>query len=126
MNYRKQFVKETTLSAAAIFLVVLAILVFTQGINLLGRAADGRVATEAVTALIGFWTVGMTPLLVVLTAYISILSVLTRYWRDSEMAIWLSSGLGLKKWIRRAIVCRAIGDFGRRYANVCFAVGRIP
>ncbi|WP_032137814.1 LPS export ABC transporter permease LptF [Kingella negevensis] len=100
MNYRKQFVKETTLSAAAIFLVVLAILVFTQGINLLGRAADGRVATEAVTALIGFWTVGMTPLLVVLTAYISILSVLTRYWRDSEMAIWLSSGLGLKKWIR--------------------------
>lgn len=84
----------------AIFLVVLAILVFTQGINLLGRAADGRVAIDAVAALIGFWTLGMTPLLLVLTAYISILTVLTRYWRDSEMSIWLASGLGLRLWIK--------------------------
>lgn len=100
MIYQKQFVKETTFTAAAIFLVVLAILVFTQGINLLGRAADGRVAVDAVAALIGFWTVGMTPLLLVLTAYISILTVLTRYWRDSEMTIWLSSGLGLRQWAK--------------------------
>lgn len=100
MIYQRQFIKETTLTAIAIFFVVLAILVFTQGINLLGRAADGRVAVDAVAALIGFWTVGMTPLLVVLTAYISVLTVLTRYWRDSEMAIWLSSGLGLKQWLK--------------------------
>ena len=100
MIYHRQFIKETTLTAIAIFFVVLAILVFTQGINMLGRAADGRVAVDAVTTLIGFWTLGMTPLLLVLTAYISTLTVLTRYWRDSEMAIWLSSGLGLKKWIR--------------------------
>ncbi|MCG7656404.1 LPS export ABC transporter permease LptF [Wielerella bovis] len=100
MIYQKQFVKETTFTAIAIFLVVLAILVFTQGINMLGRAADGRVAVDAVVALIGFWTVGMTPLLIVLTAYISILTVLTRYWRDSEMAIWLSSGLSLRQWAK--------------------------
>lgn len=100
MIYQKQFIKETTLTAMAIFLVVLVILVSTQGINLLGRAADGRVAVDAVAALIGFWTVGMTPLLLVLTAYISTLTVLTRYWRDSEMSIWLASGLGLSQWIR--------------------------
>lgn len=100
MIFQKQFIKETTLIAIAIFLVVLAILVFTQGINLLGRAADGRVAVDAVAALIGFWTLGMTPLLLVLTAYISVLTVLTRYWRDSEMSIWLASGLGLKLWIK--------------------------
>ena len=99
MIYQRQLVKETTITAIAIFFVVLAILVFTQGINLLGRAADGRVAVDAVAALIGFWTVGMTPLLIVLTAYISLLTVLTRYWRDSEMAIWLSSGLSLKRWL---------------------------
>ncbi len=100
MIYHKQFIKETTLTAIAIFIVVLAILVFTQGINLLGRAADGRVAIDAVLALIGFWTLGMTPLLLVLTAYISTLTVLTRYWRDSEMSIWLASGLSLKQWIK--------------------------
>lgn len=100
MIYQKQFIKETTLTAIAIFIVVLAVLVFTQGINLLGRAADGRVAVDAVLALIGFWTLGMTPLLLVLTAYISILTVLTRYWRDSEMSIWLASGLSLKQWVK--------------------------
>ncbi|WP_048947530.1 LPS export ABC transporter permease LptF [Kingella kingae] len=100
MIYKKQFIKEATLVAMGIFLVVLAILLFTQGVNMLGRAASGSVAIDAVGALIGFWVLGMTPLLLVLTAYISILTVLTRYWRDSEMAIWLSSGLGLKQWIK--------------------------
>jgi len=79
MIYHRQFIKETTFTAIAIFFVVLAILVFTQSINMLGRAADGRVAVDAVATLIGFWTLGMTPLLLVLTAYISTLTVLTRY-----------------------------------------------
>ena len=78
MIYQKQFVKETTLTAVGIFFVLLAILVSTQSVTLLGRAADGRVAVDAVAALIGFWTLNMTPLLLVLTAYISILTVLTR------------------------------------------------
>lgn len=104
MLYQKQFIKETTYTAVGIFLVVLAILVFTQGVNLLGRAADGRVAIDAVLALIGFWTIGMTPLLVVLTVYISVLTVLTRYWRQSEMSVWLSSGLGLRQWVKPVLL----------------------
>ncbi|KPN72548.1 LPS export ABC transporter permease LptF [Neisseria sp. 83E34] len=100
MIYQRNFIKELTFTAIGIFLVLLAILVSTQAINLLGRAADGRVAVDAVAALIGFWTLGMTPLLLVLTAYISTLTVLTRYWRDSEMSVWLACGLSLKQWVR--------------------------
>ncbi|MFP5074238.1 LPS export ABC transporter permease LptF [Neisseria sp. WLZKY-1] len=100
MIYRQNFIKELTLAAVGIFAVVLAVLVSTQAVNLLGRAADGRVAVDAVAALIGFWTLGMTPLLLVLTAYISTLAVLTRFWRDSEMSVWLSCGLSLKQWLR--------------------------
>lgn len=100
MIYRRNFIKELSLTAIGIFVVLLAVLVSTQAVNLIGRAADGRVAAEAVAALIGFWTLGMTPLLLVLTAYISILAVLTRFWRDSEMSVWLSCGLALKQWLR--------------------------
>lgn len=100
MIYRQNFIKELTFTAIGIFVVILAILVSTQAINLLGRAADGRVAVDAVAALIGFWTLGMTPLLLVLTAYISTLTVLTRFWRDSEMSVWLACGLALKQWVR--------------------------
>lgn len=100
MIYKRQFIKELSLTAVGIFVVLLAVLVSTQAINLLGRAADGRVAIDAVLALVGFWIIGMTPLLLVLTAFISTLTVLTRYWRDSEMSVWLSCGLALKQWIR--------------------------
>lgn len=100
MIYQRNFIKELSFTAVGIFVVLLAILVSTQAINLLGRAADGRVAIDAVVALVGFWIIGMTPLLLVLTAYISTLTVLTRYWRDSEMSVWLSCGLALKQWVR--------------------------
>ena len=85
MIYQRNFIKELSFTAVGIFVVLLAVLVSTQAINLLGRAADGRVAVDAVAALVGFWVIGMTPLLLVLTAFISTLTVLTRYWRDSEM-----------------------------------------
>ncbi len=100
MIYQRHFLKELTATAIGIFLVILAVLISTQAVNLLGRAANGRVAADAVAALIGFWTLGMTPLLLVLTAYISTLAVLTRYWRDSEMSVWLSCGLSLKQWVK--------------------------
>lgn len=99
MIYQRQFIKELSFTAVGIFVVLLAVLVSTQAINLLGRAAAGSVAIDAVAALVGFWTIGLTPLLLILTAYISTLTVLTRYWRDSEMSVWLSCGLALKRWI---------------------------
>ncbi|MDO4997639.1 MAG: LPS export ABC transporter permease LptF [Neisseria sp.] len=100
MIYKRNFLKEATLLAMGVFVLLLAVLVSTQAITLLGRAADGRVAIDAVLALVGFWVLGMTPLLLVLTSYISVLAVLTRFWRDSEMSIWLSCGLSLKQWLR--------------------------
>ncbi len=99
MIYKSKFIKETSLTAIGVFVVLLAILISTQVINLLGRAASGRVAIDAIAALSGFWTLGLTPLLLILTCFISVLTVLTRYWRDSEMAIWLSCGLSLRHWI---------------------------
>ncbi len=100
MIYQRNFIKELTVTAVAIFVVLLAILISTQTINLLGRAARGVIAIDAVAALVGFWTLGLTPLLLILTAFISILTVLTRYWRDSEMSVWLACGLSLKSWVR--------------------------
>lgn len=99
MVFHRSLTRELTFTAVGVFVVLLAILVTTQTINLLGRAAEGRIANEAVAALIGFWSLGLFPLLLILTVFISTLVVLTRVWRDHEMAVWLSSGIGLKDWI---------------------------
>ncbi|AXK40006.1 LPS export ABC transporter permease LptF [Crenobacter cavernae] len=99
MVFHRSLTRELTFTAVGVFVVLLAILLTTQTINLLGRAAEGRIANEAVAALIGFWSLGLFPLLLILTVFISTLVVLTRVWRDHEMTVWLSSGIGLKDWI---------------------------
>ncbi|CUA84338.1 Lipopolysaccharide export LptBFGC system, permease protein LptF [Gulbenkiania indica] len=98
MVFHKSLTRELTFTAVGVFVVLLAILLSTQAINLLGRAAEGRVANEAVAALIGFWALGLFPLLLILTVFVSTLVVLTRVWRDHEMAVWLSAGVSLRNW----------------------------
>ncbi|MBV8679460.1 MAG: LPS export ABC transporter permease LptF [Aquitalea sp.] len=99
MVFRRSLTRELTFTALGVFVVLLAIILSTQAINLLGRAAEGQIANEAVTALIGFWALGLFPLLMILTVFVSVLVVMTRIWRDHEMAVWLSSGLALRDWV---------------------------
>ena len=57
MIYKKQFIKETTLMAMAIFVVVLAILLFTQGVNMLDAqpAAWWQLTQWAHSSAFGCW-----------------------------------------------------------------------
>jgi len=96
MVFFKSLTRELTLTAIGVFVVLLGILVSTQAINLLGRAAEGQIATDAVSALIGFWALGLFPVPLILTVFVSVMVVLTRLWRDHEMQVWLSAGLSQK------------------------------
>ncbi|TDR71619.1 LPS export ABC transporter permease LptF [Paludibacterium purpuratum] len=96
MVFFKSLTRELTLNAVGVFVVLLAILVSTQAINLLGRAAEGQIANDAVAALIGFWALGLFPVPLILTVFISTLVALTRLWRDQEMQVWLAAGLSQK------------------------------
>lgn len=96
MVFYKSLIRELTLTAIGVFVVLLAILVSTQAINLLGRAAEGQIANDAVAALIGFWALGLFPVPLILTVFVSVMVVLTRLWRDHEMQVWLSAGLSQK------------------------------
>lgn len=93
---RREFVH----AAAGISVALLAILISTQLIRLLNDAAGGRIAPEAVLALLGFASLNYMPVVLNLTLFISVLLTLSRVWRDSEMVIWLSSGQALTAWIR--------------------------
>lgn len=92
--------REFAQTAVAVFVALFAILITTQLIRLLGQAAGGATAPEAVVALLGFGALNLLPVLLSLTLFISILLTLSRVYRDSEMAIWFSSGLPLTAWMR--------------------------
>lgn len=100
MIHRRAAHREFAATAAAVFVSLFAILLTTQLIRLLAQAAGGRITPESVVALLGFGAIGFLPVLLSLTVFISVLLTFGRWYRDSEMVIWLSSGLPLTAWIR--------------------------
>ncbi len=104
MIFQRAARREFTHSAAGVFVALFAILLTTQLIRLLGEAAQGSIAPEAVVALLGFAALHYIPALLSLSAFISILLALSRSYRDSEMVVWFSSGVSLLAWIRPVMV----------------------
>lgn len=100
MIFRRALLHELFGNAAAVFVVLLAISITTLVIRLLGQAASGSLASEAVAAFLGFSALNYLPVLLSLTLFIAVLLTLTRSYRDNEMAVWFSSGLSLTAFVR--------------------------
>jgi lipopolysaccharide export system permease protein len=100
MIFQRAAIREFTHTAAGVFVALFAILMTTQLIRLLGDAAGGKLASEAVIALLGFRAISYLPVLLSLTLFVAVLMTLSRWYRDSEMVVWLSSGLPLTAWIK--------------------------
>ena len=87
-------------AAGATFTVLFSISVTWTLIGVLGKAAGGKAASGDVVALIAFAVLNYLPTLVILTSFISVLMVVTRTYRDSEMVVWFASGMSLARWVR--------------------------
>jgi lipopolysaccharide export system permease protein len=101
--HKRAALRELTASASAVFVVLFSVLLTTQLIRLLGQAAGGKLLPQAVTGLLGFVALGYLPILFALTLFLAILLTFSRWYRDSEMAIWLSSGVALTDWVKVAL-----------------------
>lgn len=99
MIFERALRRELSHSASGIFIVLFAIMATTQLVRLLNAALGGRVAPEAVAALLGFAALQYLPILLGLTMFIALLLTLSRHYRDSEMVIWFVSGRSLFDWI---------------------------
>lgn len=100
MIYQRAAIREFTHTAAGVFVALFAILMTVQLIRLLGDAAGGKLASEAVVALLGFRAIGYLPIILSLTVFVAVLMTLSRWYRDSEMVVWLASGMPLTGWIK--------------------------
>lgn len=100
MIFQRAAQREFAQTAAAVFVALFAIMLTTQLIRLLSQAAGGRTANEAVAAMLGFSALNTLPVILSLTLFVAILLSLSRVYRDSEMAVWFSSGVSLASWIR--------------------------
>ena len=100
MLFRRALLRELTGTAIAVFLVVLAIGISRQLVRVLDLAVGGTVPGDSIFALLGFSAIFYLPLALSVTLFLSVLLVLTRTYRDSEMIVWFTSGQSLIAWIR--------------------------
>lgn len=100
MLFQKSLLRELRSTAGGVLAVLLTTLVTMILIRALGRAASGKVDGDLVLPLIVFNTISLMNSVLMLTVYISVLMVLSRWWKDSEMVIWLSSGKSLTDLVR--------------------------
>ena len=91
---------ELARSFGATLVVILTIVITMMLIRTLGQAAGGVVAPEDVVLLLGYTSLGYLPMMMALSLFIAVVVSLSRMYRDSEMVIWFSSGVGLGRFVR--------------------------
>jgi lipopolysaccharide export system permease protein len=92
--------KDLARSFGATVVVVLTIVLTMMLIRTLGQAALGRVSPQDVVLLLGYVALGQLPTMLALSLFIAVVATLSRMYRDSEMAIWFASGVGLTRFVR--------------------------
>ncbi len=99
-HFHRALVSEFAGNGFLVFATLLGIVVISQLIRFLGDAVSGKLAVDGVLALLGFSALNYLPVLLSISLFISILLTLSRCYRDSEMVVWFSAGIGLTRWIR--------------------------
>ena len=107
MIYKRFYQRELATLTIGIFVVLLAVISTTLMVRLLGMAATGKIATEAVIITLAFSTLKYLPILLSLSLYIAVLLALSRSFRDHEMEVWMSSGLSIAEWVRPTLTFAA-------------------
>lgn len=86
--------------------VILTIVLTMMLIRTLGQAAIGQVAPQDVILLLGYVALGQLPTMLALSLFVAVVATLSRMYRESEMAVWFSSGVSLVRFIRPVLrVC---------------------
>jgi lipopolysaccharide export system permease protein len=92
--------RELAKGFGATLVVILTIVLTMFLIRTVGQAADGAVAPQDVVLLLGYVALGHLPTMMALSLFVAIVITLGRMYRDSEMAIWFASGVGLTRFVR--------------------------
>jgi lipopolysaccharide export system permease protein len=95
MLFHSSIRKELARSFVATLVVLITVVMSMMLIRSLGLAARGSVNPSDVIMLMGYAVLGHLSTIMTLSLFIAVTNTLSRMYRDSEMAVWFSSGKGL-------------------------------
>jgi lipopolysaccharide export system permease protein len=107
-------------------LVVLLTIVLTMLlVRTLSLAASDLIEPRDVVLVLGYTTLGYSPIIIAVSMFAAIVVTLGRMYRDSEMVVWFASGLPLARFVRPVlhtfwpvlVVIAALLAFGWPWVN---------
>lgn len=90
----RYILKETAQTWLVVTLVLLLVLLTNQFAQVVGDAAAAKLPKNAVLAVMGFSSVTYLTILIPLSMFLSVMLAMARFYRDSEMAAIMASGIG--------------------------------
>ncbi len=100
MLFHSSIRKEMSRTFGATVVVLATIVMTMLLIRTVGLASRGSVDPAEVMKVLGYTVLGHAPTILTLSLFVATVSTLSRMYRDSEMAVWFSSGLGLASFLR--------------------------
>jgi len=100
MLFHSSIRKELSRSFVATLVVLATIVMTMMLIRTLGLASRGSVNPSEVFLVMTYTVLGYMPTILSLSLFIAIVGTLSRMYRDSEMVIWFSSGVGLADFLK--------------------------
>jgi lipopolysaccharide export system permease protein len=100
MLFDQAFRRELNRSFAATVVVILTIVLTMMLIRTLAQAAQGSASPQDVVLLLGYATLSHLATVLTLSLFVAIVLVVGRMYRDSEMVVWMASGVSLTRLLR--------------------------
>ncbi len=94
------FRREAARTFGATLVALLTIVLTWVLIRVLTQSGRGQIDPQDVAIFVGLTLLGYLGPLITLTLFLTVLVVLTRWYRESEMAVWQSSGIGVYGLLR--------------------------
>ena len=100
MLFQSSLRRELARSFGATVVVLITIVMTIVLIRTLGQASRGSINPQDVLLFMAYSALGRLPTILTLALFVSIVSALSRMYRDSEMVVWFTSGQSLASFLK--------------------------
>ena len=104
MIINKSFITEVLRTALAVTFVIISIFLVLRVMGFLSQAAEGLIPVGGVFSLVALKMVSYLDVMLPLMFYIALILVLNRLYRDQEMAVLASAGIGITHFLKPSAV----------------------
>lgn len=129
MLFESSLRRELARSFGAALVVMLTVVLTMLLVRTLGQASRGEVDPQALLLFLTLAVTGQLPIVLTVALMAAVVGTLARLYRDSEMVVWHTAGLGLTRfvppvlrfawpvWLAVAVLALLVGPWGRQQTD---------